>query len=988
MKHSLSSLSNAFLVSLALTALVNCSDEHMTELDKTGEGNSVSTSGVGIRSLNVAIPRMTRMAPITEDMSCRIHLRGKGDRVNYVVSTFLTISDDTLYIESQDPILHELPHQMYHLNGISFPNPRLTSRSGEVSEDTIFVGARLSVENPDDINLRSTITVGSNHVGTGTAEDPYMIACGTDFIDRICNPMVHGDTHEGEYFELSQNINLNTYDVAMDKGWEPAGHNGDQSSVAFEGDLNGNDCTIEGLQCFSDAGAGGLFYLLGGKSRIHNIEFNNVNLNGGKEVGAVASRATRGCRLDSLSVSGYVEGVDNVGGFVGHGDASFTACVSEISVSGKDNGDGVGGFIGTTYEVTFTDCIRTGKIDAPSTSGVGGYVGKLSFDDMTDEAVYAKYDRCYTAGSIEGEHYVGGFSGWIPSSFTDCHAAATLPLDSRIYPRKWDIFGANETMVAYALEVKGHQSVGGFAGEGLTQFKGTNGFEYKSASKPSIQAEDDFVGAISGSGGCMAQDATFTSYAYVKGGNMYVGGLFGNLEGHNPMPGCVFTNHGAVEGKTYVGGIAGFSNPTDFGGVVFENTGNVTGTKDVGGIIGDAEYFENACLKNFGSVKASDQNAGGYVGYGRGFKLCDGSCVSSSTGSVKVEGGKNVGGVVGYLFCDAPSHVMGYYGSVYANVISDQGYAGGIVGCVNAYPEKNETIVLFSSDLNGDSSAQVSVKSNSGNYTAGGIGYLEVSGNENGYGKCIIDGIDDALQGSVTSVGDAVGGIIGFAQTRYANMEITDCHSFVNVRGNSSGWGKGYGGILGMQSDTFDYLDFRHCSNHGGISGVMLTDVAGIVGYTVHNLTVIQCYNAGRIEGTSGVGGIVGYLNNNGEILDSFNMGEVAGTQDCNFRAGIIGQKENNSDRTLKLESVYNVGQTGWGIIGGESGADLEVYNAYYLNTASSGDMGGVSSHSMTADEMRGHLSGFTGDTWFFYEGECAPVLRNTRMYNLKPLSK
>lgn len=129
-KHSLSSFSNAFPVSLALTALVNCSDDHMTELDKSGEGNSFSTSGVGIRSLNVAIPRMTRMAPITEDMSCRIHLRGKGDRVNYVVSTFLTISDDTLYIESQDPILHELPHQMYHLNGISFPNPRLTSRSG------------------------------------------------------------------------------------------------------------------------------------------------------------------------------------------------------------------------------------------------------------------------------------------------------------------------------------------------------------------------------------------------------------------------------------------------------------------------------------------------------------------------------------------------------------------------------------------------------------------------------------------------------------------------------------------------------------------------------------------------------------------------------------------------------------------------------------------------------------------------------------------
>lgn len=653
MKHYLKSLSYALLVPLTLTTFVNCSDDHVLEPDKPGGGNAVAGSEVGIRSLKVALPRMTRMAPITDDMSCRIHLRGKGDRVNYVLNTFLSVTEDTLFLESHDPLLSELPHQMYHLNGVSFPNPKLTTRNGEVAEDTIFIGARLSVENPDDIRLLSTVSVGANHVGIGTKEDPYMIACGTDFTDRICNGMVHGDTHEGEYFELSQNINLNSYDVTYGKGWEPAGHYGDQGSVAFNGDLCGNDCTIEGLQCFSDAGAGGLFYQLGEKSRIHNIVFNNVNLNGGQEVGVVASTSVKGCRIDSVSVNGYMEGMSHVGGFIGHGDASFTACISEIAVLGKDGGSSIGGFVGTSGGASFTDCIRTGKIDAPSSEDVGGYVGAYSSSPSRaeDDGLHASYVRCYAAGSIEGKKCVGGFSGGIGSSFTDCHAAATLPIDSRIYPRKWDVFGANEAPVPYALEVKGYHYVGGFAGRAGVQFVGNNGFDYASPSKPSILADDDYAGSIIGYGNCNGQNATFTSNAYVKGGGECIGGLIGFLDNAALSPDCVFTNHGDVEGYDQVGGAFGHLKIANLGGLVVENTGTVSGTRHVGGIIGYAYGVKNMCLKNYGSVTASDKTAGGYVGYCHSLLLNEGSCISSPEGTVKVEGGSCVGGIVGYVDC-------------------------------------------------------------------------------------------------------------------------------------------------------------------------------------------------------------------------------------------------------------------------------------------------------------------------------------------------
>lgn len=345
------------LLGVAAVMASACSDD-VVEPGKDAD-NAIPGQEVGIKALKVSIPRLKRLDGVVNHASVRLHLRGRNDRVNYPVNTFITLDEDSVYLEADDPILAELPHQMYHLNAVTFPRRAIASRA-EAQEDTVYLGARLSIENPDNIGFRSSFNVAANSIGSGSEEDPWIIASGDDFMKRISDSMVRGETHEGEYFEITRNINLNTTSVAYGKGWEPAGHNNaDGGFTDFNGTIDGCDNYIENLYCFTDAGCGGLFYSLGEKAYIHNLEMRRVMLNGQSLVGAFASTSKRGCRLERVEVNGAIQGFEKTGGFIGSGDADFSQCISSVNVSGDGSGSYIGGMIGQTNSSTFTDCIRT-----------------------------------------------------------------------------------------------------------------------------------------------------------------------------------------------------------------------------------------------------------------------------------------------------------------------------------------------------------------------------------------------------------------------------------------------------------------------------------------------------------------------------------------------------------------------------------------------------------------------------------------------------
>lgn len=693
----------------------------------------------------MSLPRLSRFDNVIDHVSCRVHLRGRADRVTYPVNTFISADKDSIYIEADDPILSELPHQLYNLNALTFPRKNMTARSEDaLAEDTVYVGARLSLEDPNNIRFRSSFNVGANSIGAGTEEDPWIIASGDDFMMRVSDPMTRGETHEGKFFEITRNINLNTAYVTAGKGWEPAGHNNiNGGSTDFNGTINGCDNYIENLICFTDAGCGGLFYSLGESAYIHNLEMRRVMLNGDSDVGSIASTSKNGCRLDSLSVNGTIEANENAGGFIGRGEVKIKCCISSVNMSTKTEGEGkfIGGMIGQTDNSTFTDCIRTGKIDAPNADYVGGYTGGSK---TTKNAVQTTYTRCYVSGSVIGSSDVGGFAGKSCADFTNCHAAATLPVGSYTYTVQWDIFNVNNRMTPMPLEVKANDSnAGGFVGTShYLLIHGENSFAYSSPAKPNV------IGVSGGNVGALAgwcdyrgdANATFTSNAYVQGpsGSICTGGIAGYLENYGD--GGTFVNNGNVIGGNHTGGVIGGSNFFGDGNPIqisCKNYGNVKGEDNVGGVIGNAGEIDGADLENYGNVEGTGNCVGGLIGKGSALKFGEDCRVGTENGSLKISGAAEVGGLCGHIEADNTKYLIERYCPVYANIISSAGTAGGLIGYLKVDKNGTESCEIFKNH----SPVHVSISVESGDKAGGVIGSLEITANEirttNYYGDCI-----------------------------------------------------------------------------------------------------------------------------------------------------------------------------------------------------------------------------------------------------------
>ncbi len=118
--------------------------------------------------------------------------------------------------------------------------------------------------------------------------------------------------------------------------------------------------------------------------------------------------------------------------------------------------------------------------------------------------------------------------------------------------------------------------------------------------------------------------------------------------------------------------------------------------------------------------------------------------------------------------------------------------------------------------------------------------------------------------GTISSVGEYVGGILGYTTASATSITIKDCTNRGNVTSNA---GNGCGGILGATADNIVNLTLTidGCANYGTVTGY--AHVGGIAGlprasgyYTGGtSSTIVDCENRGNVISTSAssVGGIV-----------------------------------------------------------------------------------------------------------------------------------
>ena len=940
--------------------------------------NSIPGQEFGIRQLTVKLPRLGRLEILFSKINCRIHIKGVDDRITYPVNTFLSATADSLIIEAEDPILSELPHQMYYLNYITFPKKDLAVKAAEVTaeagiQDTVYLGARLSVEDPDNIVFRSSFNLEADRIGVGSAADPIAIACGKNFYDVICTELTAGNDLTDKCFELTANINFQLPEITTDKGWQPAGrHNVNGSSTSFNGMIDGNGNAIDLLSSSSTEDYAGLFYTLGSRAHVHDIEFSSVALNGKDYIGTVACHSEEGARLENISLTGFIDGASNIGGLVGSGDVTVTNCVSSLAVKVKSDksASNIGGLIGYTTSSEIKNCILTGLVTAPKGKNVGGITG-----------AGGSFTNCYVGGSIEGYDYTGGISGMAGGTFTGCRVGATMSYNSYAFP--WEVFLSQPLITPFSISIIGYNHVGGFAGGGSLILEGENIFMRESGTTATLTGNDYVGGLIGYSKSLEARaSASYTSYAHIKA-HAFSGGIAGYLENMNTD--AIFINRGSINATgNYCGGIVGRGAALACKGT-WTNEATIVGIRAVGGIIGDVDRMNSQCkinMINDGSLSNTQYYIGGLIGYSNSqLNFGADSRVSYEGGSMKITGETYTGGVIGGLdmAVGSASHIIDKQPAVHANIIA-RSHTGGICGYMRL---KNTTGVAEIIKETNVCKVVITSTSPSATNIGGVIGYLRAESENDDIGQIKLSGITQ-LTGSITAAGGAVGGIIGRVENvKNKSILIENCKNFVNLTSTATSNVNGFGGIGGLREEPGYEIRIANCANYGNISGRNVSGAGGIFGQQEENLYIDQCLNVGKIDANSAVGGILGRVFEHAAVENCFNMGEVPWVSGKTLLAGIVGQKENKSKKDLRIKNCYNVGTTGWGIIGGEDDKNVDCQNCYYLDTASDGDMKKSGSISKNATQMRqkGTYSGYSTDIWSFgTDGLGAPTLKNNKI--------
>ena len=239
-----------------------------------------------------------------------------------------------------------------------------------------------------------------NGKGTGTANDPYLINGITDLnnLQRFVNS---GNTAEGRYFKLMDNIALSgywtpigIYDRIYTANWKP-----------FAGIFDGNGYEIKNLRInLPDKDGVGLFGNNAGI--IKNLGIRNGSVTGYNEVGSIAgynSGTIERCYNENCNASGR----DRIGGIVGNNPGIVQICYNTGTVN-CSNGScgGIAGDNGGTIE----NCYNTGTISG--NKYVGGVVGYLSGT--------GEINKSYSIGYISANEDVGGVAGYNGTRTTSC----------------------------------------------------------------------------------------------------------------------------------------------------------------------------------------------------------------------------------------------------------------------------------------------------------------------------------------------------------------------------------------------------------------------------------------------------------------------------------------------------------------------------------------------------------------------------------------
>jgi len=390
--------------------------------------------------------------------------------------------------------------------------------------------------------------------GSGTKLSPYIILTAEQLAHLSFVVNSSDKAFSGKYFKLGADILLNKGKIIDEKGgfvadsaklhkWTPIGN----SSVAFDGNFDGDGYTVSGMFINTTSTHNGLFGNSNGT--VQNVTVKNSWVYGGKYTAGVVG-ANVGSVLNAVNL-GSVSGKEEcVGGVVGHSgqknyrdNSVIKKVINKGIIVGQKN---VGGVAGCATYVTVDGAENFAPIEGYGyVGGVFGGIGSSAKNEIKN---------LKNSGEITGKHFVGGVAGACggnnsitsTSSSWNCWKSATWPCGTFAN-------AVNEGRVS------GSRYIGGVLG-------------FACSGSVSNLANVAHVEGSFGSAGIIG------SAAYITSKNMY--------------------NRGDVSGKDFVGGIFSYNEE----GVTNSaySTGKVDGDSLVGLMIG---YNYNTTMADYYYLK-------------------------------------------------------------------------------------------------------------------------------------------------------------------------------------------------------------------------------------------------------------------------------------------------------------------------------------------------------------------------------------------------
>ena len=263
--------------------------------------------------------------------------------------------------------------------------------------------------------------------GSGTKEDPYIIASGGQ-LAYLANLVNDGNSYYAAcHYKLGADIVLNdTEDFsqwvqkAPENEWTPIGYSADDDTHSyFTGTFDGDNHTISGMYIAEENNYSGLFGVVR-NGCIKNLCIKEAYVQGNSYVGGIAgyfsADTTEISGFENCSFSGVVKAKENnAGGVAGYfradGDGN-TPIISQCCVFGSVSAENgyAGGITGVGEAATgnskIINCFNAATVTAAKNAG--GITGNSRCADGN-----SSIELCYNAGNITATENAGGISGYI-----------------------------------------------------------------------------------------------------------------------------------------------------------------------------------------------------------------------------------------------------------------------------------------------------------------------------------------------------------------------------------------------------------------------------------------------------------------------------------------------------------------------------------------------------------------------------------------------